>query len=92
MNVGEEKALKIVASREEQGSEGNMDKGRKGKEKTVTVVPFSLLSEVDSKNWKQWRSLISHHLHRVHSESDKLSCNLELYHTHTDLNIKGSSC
>lgn len=39
----------------------------KEKAKEVTVVPFSRLSELGSKNWKQWRSLISHHLHRVYS-------------------------
>lgn len=71
-------------TRDRECVEGEEEENRgeeKGKE--VTVVPFSRLSEVSSKNWKQWRSLISHHLHRVYSASDKPPCNPELPHTHT---------
>lgn len=59
----------------------------KKKQKEVTVVPFSWLSELGSKNWKQWRSLISHHLHRVYSASDKPPCNSEPARTHTHTQI-----
>lgn len=61
--------------REEERQEGErwLKEQNRGVEKAkeVTVVPFPWLSEVCSKNWKQWRPLISHHLHRVYSGSDK---------------------
>lgn len=69
----------MEGQQEMKGGHGKQNRGDvKAK---VTVVPFARLSELGSKNWKQWRSLISHHLHRVYSASDK-AAGPELPHTH----------